>query len=60
MHQSRFPNLAVVAGSLTPFKTELVKKLIKYNALEVHASLRSGKIKSAPQENWHTVPTILY
>lgn len=60
MHQSCFPILAGVARSLTAFKTELVKELIKYNALEVHASPASGKIKSALQENRHTVPTILY
>lgn len=60
MHESCFPILAAVARSLTAFKSELVKKLIKYNTLEVHASPVSRKIKSAPQENQHMVSTILY
>lgn len=51
MHESCFPIPAIVAKSLTAFKTELIKKLIKYSALEVLASPMSGKIKSAVQEN---------
>lgn len=42
------------------FKMVLVKEIIKHNALEVHASPLSGKIKSALQENRHTVPTSPY
>lgn len=55
---SCFPILAAVARSLTAFKMELVEELIKYSALEVHASPMSGKIKSALQENRHTAPSL--